>query len=70
VTEKCVAGGAVTETAPEVPVMDAFAVSVAVTVCLPAVLKVTENVPTPLASVEFAGRTAVLSALVNFTVPV
>jgi hypothetical protein len=69
VTDKCVAGG-VTETALEVPVMDAFAVSLAVTVRLPAVLKVTENVPTPLVSFEFAGRTAALSVLVNFTVPV
>lgn len=54
----------------DVPVVDAVVVSVAVTVCAPAVLKVTGNVPTPFVSVAFAGRTAWPSLLVMCTVPV
>jgi hypothetical protein len=46
---------------PDIPV----AVSVAVTVCAPAVFNVTENVPVPSVNVEFAGSTAWLSLLVK-----
>ena len=42
----------------DVPVTAAEAVSVAVMVCVPALFKVAEKVPTPFVSVEFAGRTA------------
>ena len=44
--------------------------SVAVTVWLPAVFKVTLNVPTPLSSVTLAGSVAAPSLLVKWTVPV
>ena len=54
---------------PEVPVIDPLTVSVAVMVRLPAVLKVAENVPEPLLSVELAGSTAAPSVLVKCTVP-
>lgn len=60
----------VTVTVPDVPVIDAVTVSVAVIVCAPAVFNVTENMPTPLVSVEFAGNTAAPSLLVKWTVPV
>jgi hypothetical protein len=60
----------VTVTVPDVPAIDAVTVSVAVTVCAPAVFKVTENVPTPFVSIEFAGSTAAPSLLVKWTVPV
>jgi hypothetical protein len=69
-TLKCVATPApLTTIAPLVPVIDAVTVSVAVIVRLPAVLSVALNVPTPLASVEFAGSTAAPSVLVKCTVP-
>jgi len=55
---------------PEVPVIVAVTVSVAVTICAPAVFNVTENVPTPFVSVEFAGKVAAASLLVMCTVPV
>ena len=48
------AGGELTEMAPEVPVIEPFAVSVAVMVRLPAVFKVAENVPVPVVSVRIA----------------
>lgn len=54
-TAKCVAE-AVTVIELEVPVMEA--VSVAVMVWVPGVIRVTEKVPVPLASVEAAGSTA------------
>ena len=63
------AGGGLTEMAPEVPVIEPFAVSVAVTVWLPAEFKVAENVPVPLVSVEFCGSAADKSELVKCTVP-
>src|SRR5438067_10773540 len=44
-------------------------VSVAVTVWLPAVLSVTENVPVPPVRVALAGRTAWASVLVKCAVP-
>ena len=47
----------------------AVAVSVAVTVWLPAVLSVTVNVPTPEVSVLFAGSAARASLLERATVP-
>jgi hypothetical protein len=52
-----------------VPVIDALAVSVAVSVWLPVVLSVALKVPTPLVSVLFAGSTACASLLVKCTVP-
>jgi hypothetical protein len=55
---------------PDTPVIDAVTVSVAATVCAPAVFNVTENAPTPFVSVEFAGSTACVSLLVKCTVPV
>ncbi len=55
---------------PDVPLIDGVAVSVAVTVCDPAVLKVTGNVPTPFVNVAFGGRTALASLDVIVTVPV
>jgi hypothetical protein len=58
-----------TEMALEVPVIEAFAMSVAVMVRLPAVFKVALNLPVPFASVEFAGSAAAVSVLVKRTVP-
>ena len=55
---------------PDVPLIVAVTVSVAVTVWLPAVFRVTWNTPVPLESVEFAGNTAAPSVLVKCTVPV
>ena len=53
----------------EVPLIEGDAVSVAVTVWLPEVVRVTENLPAPLVSREFAASTALLSVLVRCTVP-
>src|SRR5436190_190381 len=58
-----------TAIAPDVPVIEDVAVSVAVRVCDPDVLSVTENVPAPLVSVELAGSTASPSVDVKCTVP-
>jgi hypothetical protein len=70
VTEKCVAAvDAPTVIVPELPLIDAVTVSVAVTVCPPAVFSVTENVPTPFVSFESAGSAAFPSLLVKCTVP-
>ena len=54
-----------------VPVMLAFAVSVAEIVCEPALTSVTEKLPVPLVSVASAGRTTPCAAslLVKWTVP-
>ena len=68
-TKKCVAAAALTEIELVVPVIELVTVSVAVTVCAPAVFNVTENMPTPLVSVPFAGRVARPSVLVKCTVP-
>ena len=68
-TAKCVVAPAVTATALEVPVTDEVTVSVPVMDWLPDVLNVTGNVPTPLASVEFAGSTACASLEVKCTMP-
>ena len=43
---------------PEVPLMAAFELSVAVMVWLPLVFSVAENVPTPRVNVELMGRIA------------
>ena len=51
------------------PVMELVTVSVTVIVCTPAVFNVTENVPTPLVRVAFAGKVAKPSVLVTCTVP-
>jgi hypothetical protein len=53
----------------ELPVTEAVAMSVAVTVWLPAVFSVAEKVAIPLASVAFGGSTAWESELVKCTVP-
>ncbi len=63
------AAAALTVIAPEVPVIDGVMVSVAVTVLLPAVFKVTEKTLTPLVRAEFAGSTAFVSLLVMATIP-
>ena len=46
-----------------------FTASVAVIVCVPAVLNVAEKVPVPLVIALLPGRTALPSELVNETVP-
>ena len=68
-TRKCVVVAGATTIDDVVPAIPEFAVSVAVTVWLPAVLSVTVNACWPLDSVEFAGSTAAGSLLVNLTVP-
>jgi hypothetical protein len=68
-TTKCVAAAALTAIVLDVPAIDAVTISVAVTVWLPAVFKVAENVPAPLVNTEFAGNTAAPSLLVKCTVP-
>ena len=69
-TTKCVAAPEPTAIALEIPVIEEVTVSVAVTVWLPRVFKVTRNTPVPLERVEFAGRVAAGSLLVICTVPV
>ncbi len=69
VTKKCVAVPELTVMLEEVPVMEEVTVSVAVTVCVPRVFKVTEKVPEPFVRVAFAGNTACPSVLVKWTVP-
>jgi hypothetical protein len=65
-TAKCVAAPAATTVIVfDVPVIEAFPVSVAVMACGPAVFSVAENVPVPLVNVEFAGNTAAPSLLVK-----
>jgi hypothetical protein len=54
----------------ELPVTEDFAESVAVTLCVPAVLRVTEKVPVPFESAESLGSTACASLLLKCTVPV
>ena len=68
-TRKCVVVAGATVIDPVVPEIAEFAVSVAVTVWLPAVFSVTVNVCWPLDNVEFAGNTAAESLLVNLIVP-
>jgi hypothetical protein len=65
-----VAAAELTVMPPDVPVIEAVTVSVAVIVCDPAVFSVAENVSTPFVSVELAGNTAAASLLVKCTVPV
>jgi len=69
-TVKCVVTAALTVTVADVPVIEEFTVSIAVTVWPPAVSKVKLNVPVPLVSVELPGSTAAPSLLVKCTVPV
>ena len=68
-TLKCDAAAALMVTVLLVPVIDEVTVSVPVIVRGPTVFSVAENVPTPLASVVFAGRTACPSFDVKCTVP-
>lgn len=51
--------------APVVPVMEAFPVSFAVMVWLPAVFNLAEKVPLPLVRGEFKGSFAILSVLLK-----
>ena len=69
VRARCEAVAGVIATPDSEPTMLPVTVSVAVTDCVPAVLRVTSKVPTPLASVASAGRTAWPSLLVKCTVP-
>jgi len=64
------AGNTVTVTVPDVPVIKEVAVSVAVTVWLPAVFKVTLKLPAPLVSIASAGKVAAASLEVSATVGV
>ena len=66
---KWVAAAALTATGVLAPVIELVTVSVAVSVWLPAVLRVALKVPMPFVSVLLAGRTARLSLLVKCTVP-
>ena len=68
-TVKWVAAAGATVTAPEVPVIVAVTVSVAVMVRLPAVFKVARKVPAPPVSVASTGSKAAGSELVKCTVP-
>jgi hypothetical protein len=68
-TDRWVAAAALTAMALVVPVTELATVSVAVTVWLPPVLRVTETVPVPLVKVVLLGRTADPSLLVKWTVP-
>jgi hypothetical protein len=70
-TVKCVAALLTTLIAFDVPVMEGKAVSVAVMVSTPTVLRVAgEKVPLPFTNVEFGGNVACGSVLVRCTVPV
>ena len=69
VTSKCVGAAGETAIVAVVPEIAEFAVSVVVTVWLPAVFSVTVKACWPLDSVELAGNTAAESLLVNLTVP-
>jgi hypothetical protein len=60
---------ALTVIAPEVPVIDEDAVSVAETVCAAVLKSVTATLPVPLLNVASAGSTARLSLLLKCTVP-
>ena len=62
---KWVAAVALTETVLLVPVRELVTVSVAVSVWLPAVLRVALKEPTPFVSVLLAGRLAAPSVLVK-----
>jgi hypothetical protein len=53
----------------DVPVIEAVTVSAAMTTWEPAVLMVALKLPVPFVNVEFAGRDAWLSLLVNEMVP-
>ena len=63
------AGVAVTAIEFVVPVMEGETVSVAVMVWVPAVSSVIWKFPDPVCSVALAGRMALLSVLVTWTVP-
>ena len=70
VSAKCVTVPAATVSLFDVPVIEAVTESVAVMVSLPAVLNVSLKLPTPLVSVVSAGRLALPSLEVKWTVPV
>jgi hypothetical protein len=67
-TEKCVAGP-LTLNVFDIPVIELETVSVATMVSPPEVFSVTEKLPTPFVSGEFAGTTAFVSELATWTVP-
>jgi hypothetical protein len=54
----------------DVPAIEAVAVSLAMIVAVPTVLRVAEKVAVPPDRVEFAGRIAWLSLLLKCTIPV
>ena len=66
---KCVATPAATVMGSLVPVMLLVTVSVAVIVWLAALVSVALKVPVPLVNVALAGKVAVTSVLVKWTVP-
>src|SRR6516162_7271377 len=68
-TVKWLAAAGLTVMALLLPVIELLAVSVAVTVWLPAVFRVALKLPTPLVRVALAGRLAWPSLLVKWTVP-
>src|SRR5262249_58446304 len=68
-TVKCVAAPPETAIPVEVPAIDGVAVSVAVSVWLPPVLNVADNVLTPFVRVEAVGRLAAPSLELKCTVP-
>ena len=69
VTKKWVGAAVPTEIEPEVPVIEAVSMSVAVMVWCPSVFSVAKKSPVPLDRVEFAGSDAWASVLVKCTVP-
>ncbi len=68
-TENDTASAGLTTMLPCVPVMEAVAVSLAVSDCTPAVSSVTVKAPVPPNRVESPGSTAWPSELVKWTVP-
>ncbi len=68
VTDMCLAALVTTLTALD-PFSEAVTVSLAVIVCMPSVLRVTEKPPDPFVKVEFPGNVAWLSVLAKCTVP-
>jgi hypothetical protein len=68
-TEKWVAAAGLTVMVPEIPVIEAVAVSAAAIVWFPALFNFAVNMPVPLVRVASAGNIAAGSLLVKCTVP-
>ena len=66
---KWVAAAGLTVTVPEMPLIVAVTVSVAVMVWLPALFRVAGKVPVPLVRAALAGSTAAVSEPVKWSVP-